>query len=160
MQKREKIKIVLMVVTVFLLLGSTYFLFSNKVSEQVPIQITENEAVEKVPVQENTETRPELVVDKNLATLEINGIKYQNKIEKNTSVYDFMNKIREKGGLDFKDKTYIGMGKFVEEINGIRGNGSEFWIYYVNGKKAQIGVSNYRINPGDVVSWKYEKDIN
>ena len=33
----------------------------------------------------------------------------------------------------------------------------EGWIYYVNGKEAAVGISNYKINPGDTVSWKYEK---
>lgn len=90
--------------------------------------------------------------------LEINGEQYSGQIESEVSVYDFMSKLRREGKINFKDKTYIGMGKFIEEINGIRGNGEKYWIYYVNGKKASIGVSNYKINSGDVVSWKYEKD--
>ncbi len=95
-----------------------------------------------------------------IAYLEINSVKYQGPIIKNMSVYDFMNQLQSEGKINFKDKTYIGMGKFIEELNGIRGNGDKFWIYYVNGKKAKIGVSNYKISPGDVVSWKYEKDMN
>src|SRR3989338_9106921 len=57
-----------------------------------------------------------------------------------------------------KDETYIGMGKLIEEINGSKNDGNKYWIYYVNGKKAQVGVSNYKIKAGDVVSWKYEKN--
>jgi hypothetical protein len=49
------------------------------------------------------------------------------------------------------------MGKFIESINGVVGNENDSWIYYVNGVEAKVGVSNYKINPGDVVSWKYEK---
>ena len=52
------------------------------------------------------------------------------------------------------------MGKFIETINGVKGNGDQNWIYYVNGQKAQVGVSNYKIKPGDVVSWKYEENKN
>ena len=47
------------------------------------------------------------------------------------------------------------MGKFIESINDLK-NGEKNWIYYVNGEKANIGVSNYKIKSGDVVSWKYE----
>ena len=50
------------------------------------------------------------------------------------------------------------MGKFIVAINGVKGNGDKNWIYYVNGKKAQTGVSNYKLKSGDVVSWKYEKN--
>jgi hypothetical protein len=91
-------------------------------------------------------------------TLEINDTKYESEIEKEISIYDFMSKLRNEGKIDFTEKNYIGMGKFIISINGTKGNGEQNWIYYVNGKKAQIGVSNYKINPGDVVSWKYEKN--
>ncbi|MFZ2072708.1 MAG: DUF4430 domain-containing protein [Minisyncoccia bacterium] len=92
-----------------------------------------------------------------IITLLINEAKYTTNISEETSVYDFMDKLRTEGKIDFKDKTYSGMGKFIEEINGIK-NGEKYWIYYVNNKKANIGVSNYKINEGDIVSWKYEKD--
>ncbi|MDE2399960.1 MAG: DUF4430 domain-containing protein [Patescibacteria group bacterium] len=91
------------------------------------------------------------------ADIEVNGVKYQTEISQNTSVYDFMDKLRTEGKINFEDKTYVGMGKFIESINGIKNTGDKSWIYYVNGKEAQIGVSNYKMNPGDVVSWKYEK---
>jgi len=96
----------------------------------------------------------------NLAFLEIDGKRLGTEIiAGKENVYDFMTKLQEEGKINFKDKTYSGMGKFIEEINGIK-NGDKYWIYYVNNKKANIGVSNYKIKPGDVVSWKYEENIN
>lgn len=155
MQKKEKIKIILTLAIILLLFSATYF-FSpgEKLIKEVSPPVEEMKAPETnllAQSEENAQTRE--------AILEINGNLYRAPIAENTSVYDFMNKLRNDGKINFKDKTYIGLGKFIEEINGIRGNGSEFWIYYVNGKKAQVGVSNYKINPGDVVSWKYEKEI-
>ena len=106
------------------------------------------------PAKQNT--NPSLI-DKTsgVAILEINDIKYQSEILGQTSVSDFMEKLKVEGKIDFKEKIYAGMGNFIDEINGIK-NGNKNWIYYVNGKKANIGISNYKINPGDVVSWKYE----
>lgn len=95
-----------------------------------------------------------------LAFLQINGAKLEAVIKEKESVYDFMLELEKEGKIKFKDKTYSGLGKMIEEIDGIKSNGDNFWIYYVNGEKAKIGVSNYKLNPGDVVSWKYEKDIN
>ena len=115
----------------------------------------------KIPPKQNTLDRQGLLNTKqvlpvkNVVTLEINGIKYENEISEEISVYDFMYNLRTKGEIDFKEKTYSGIGKFIEEINGIK-NGEKYWIYYVNGEKATIGVSNYKINEGDIVSWKYE----
>lgn len=98
--------------------------------------------------------------DDKKASLEINSAKYESAIKSQTNVYDFMQKLQNEGKINFKDKTYVGMGKFIEEINGVRSNGDKYWIYYVNGKKAEVGVSDYKLNPGDVVSWKYEKEVN
>jgi hypothetical protein len=66
-----------------------------------------------------------------------------------------MTQLQNENKITFQAKNYTGMGEFIEKINGVK-NGNKNWIYYVNGVKAEIGVSNYKINPGDVVSWKYE----
>ena len=68
-----------------------------------------------------------------------------------------MEKLQKTGEVAFKYKTYTGMGKFIEEINGIKNNINQNWIYYINNLKAQVGVSNYQIEKGDILSWKYEK---
>jgi len=90
--------------------------------------------------------------------VERNNIIFTNDIPGETSVYDFMDKLRSEGKINFTEKNYAGMGKFIETINGVKGNKDYNWIYYVNEKKAEIGVSNYKIKTGDVVSWKYEEN--
>ena len=87
----------------------------------------------------------------------ITELNYTDTVPGLISVYDFMSKLRSEGKIDFTEKNYIGMGKFIETINNVKGDGNRNWIYYVNGKKAIIGVSNYKINKGDIVSWKYEE---
>ncbi|MBU0998870.1 DUF4430 domain-containing protein [Patescibacteria group bacterium] len=87
----------------------------------------------------------------------INEVIFKNQIASPVSVYDFMSKLRDEGKINFTEKNYIGMGKFIVAINGVKGNGERNWIYYVNGTLAQVGVSDYKIKQGDIVSWKYEK---
>ncbi|OHA32104.1 MAG: hypothetical protein A3B08_02505 [Candidatus Taylorbacteria bacterium RIFCSPLOWO2_01_FULL_43_44] len=77
--------------------------------------------------------------------------------DKHIAVYDLMDALRTKKEITFTEKNYIGMGKFIDSINQLKNSGGENWIYYVNGVKATVGVSNYKLKPGDVVSWKYEK---
>ncbi len=84
-------------------------------------------------------------------------VTFRDDIPGKISVYDFMQKLQSEGKITFTEKNYIGMGEFINSINGIKNNGSQNWIYYVNGKEAQVGVSNYKIKSGDVISWKYEK---
>ena len=89
--------------------------------------------------------------------VEENNLVFINDIPGETSVYNFMDRLRSEGKITFTDKTYSGMGKFIEEINGLKNNGNQSWIYDVNEIEAQVGVSNYKINKGDIISWKYEK---
>ena len=118
----------------------------------------------KTPEKQNansaTESKPQAIIplDKTsgVVVLEIDGTKYEGKIREEMSVYDFMAQLQKEGKITFKEKTYSGMGKFIEEINGVKSNGTKYWIYYINGQKAEVGVSNYKINSGDIVSWKYE----
>lgn len=105
----------------------------------------------------NRQNTQQVLPVKGIIVLEINEEKYTTDISEEISIYDFMDKLRTEGKINFKEKTYSGMGKFIEEINGVK-NGDKYWIYYVNNKKANIGVSNYKINNGDIVSWKYEKN--
>ncbi len=92
--------------------------------------------------------------------LEINGVEYKGEIAGVESVYELMEKMQREGKISFTKKNYAGMGQFIETINGIKGGGGKSWIYYVNNKKASVGVSNYKIKEGDVVSWKLEKIFN
>ncbi len=93
---------------------------------------------------------------KNFVTLKINEQKIDSNIKEKESIAELMTQLQDEGKITFTEKNYAGMGKFIEEINGIKNNGDKNWIYYVNGKKAQIGISNYKLNPGDIVSWEYE----
>lgn len=104
---------------------------------------------------ENFRGESENVLPKN-TILEINDKKYESEITDSISIYDFMDKLRSEGQITFTEKNYTGMGKLIEEINGIKSDGKRFWIYYVNNVQGQVGVSDYKIKPGDVISWKYE----
>jgi hypothetical protein len=89
---------------------------------------------------------------------EKNNLEFIYKGSTEITVYDYMLQLENEGKMNFETKTYSGMGEFVETINDIK-NAEKNWIYYVNGQKATVGVSNYKINYGDIVSWKYEKDL-
>jgi len=83
-------------------------------------------------------------------------VSFEYKMEVPISVYDFMRSLKTEGKITFEEKNYPGMGIFIESLNGIKNNGDKNWIYYVNGVKAGVGISNYKLNAGDTVTWKYE----
>jgi hypothetical protein len=85
--------------------------------------------------------------------------KYEIEIKEGSTVYDAMKSIEsvKDNNFSFKTKEYPSLGIFVDGINGIMGKSGQYWIYYVNDKEASVSVSKYKINNGDVISWKYEK---
>jgi hypothetical protein len=139
MRKNEKIGIGVTVLIFLTFFGVSFFISNIKIKETSPPPNTINKTY--------------------VATiLEINGARYESEIIEKTSVYDFMDKLQKEGKINFIEKYYVGMGELIDSINGIKNNGNQNWIYYVNGKQAEVGVSNYKINKGDIVSWKYEKN--
>ena len=137
MRKKEKI-IISLAIFVPVLIWVIFFSISNIEPKEITNPISKTYGVNTI--------------------LDINGIGFEEEIKGSISVYDFMSKLRQEGKINFTEKNYIGMGKFIETIDGVKGNGDQNWIYYVNGKKALVGVSNYKIKSGDIVSWKYEKN--
>jgi len=84
---------------------------------------------------------------------------YELSILEGSSVYDVMVIARETTDFDFSGKKFSGLGFFVEEINGITGDTETemYWTFYINDAKSNVGVSEYILNEGDVIEWKYEK---
>lgn len=102
-----------------------------------------------------------ILYDSGKVFLEINDQVLEGGIKKqNETVASLMFNLKDENIIDFNYVTYVGLGVFINEINGIRSSNLQNWIYYVNGEKASVGVSNYKLKNGDVVTWKYEKLIN
>ena len=78
-----------------------------------------------------------------------------------STAFDVMNAVAAQAHpcYQFKYKTYSGMGAYITSICGVAPNheAKMYWMYYVNGKKANVGVSSYVPNQNDVITWKYEK---
>jgi len=78
-------------------------------------------------------------------------------INANISAFDLLQKVATDNNLELKYNDYGGdMGMFIESIDGVK-NRENFWQYWVNNKYAEIGVSNYYLQAGDIVEWKYTK---
>lgn len=91
-------------------------------------------------------------------TLSVLNQEYQHGIKEGDSVYDLMKNLEnnEDNIFTFKAKEYPSLGYFIEEINGIRGKTDSYWIYYINGEESSVGVSQYVLRDGDIISWKQE----
>ncbi len=126
-----------------------------------PIVLEENitKEVEVVKIEENKvpEEKKEQFIGINIS-LEVLGGKYQTKIKEGLTVLDAMNVLQseKENKFSFHTKDYSSLGSFVDEINGIKGTPGQYWLYYINNKKASLGVSKYVLKDGDNILWKQE----
>ncbi len=85
---------------------------------------------------------------------------YIRAISPTSTVYNLMQyaSADSRQPFSFKTKTFSGMGEFVEEINGLINNTQtgKYWIYYINGESAKMGISQQIVKPNDIITWKYE----
>lgn len=91
-------------------------------------------------------------------TLEVLGATHHADVPEHTSVYGLLTMLRDTDNITFETKPFGSLGYYVTSLNGISENpwGRKFWIYYINGAKAQVGISQYQLKPGDTISWKLE----
>lgn len=85
---------------------------------------------------------------------------YTVSLPKGSSAYDVMAKVQETSDFRFRGKEFPGLGFFIQEINGLEQSPrlAKYWIYYINGKKAEVGISAYTVNEHDIISWNYEDE--
>ena len=60
---------------------------------------------------------------------------------------------------NFEYKNYTGLGAFITSMCNVENNSSTYWMFYVNDQLANVGVSNYIVQPNDVIEMKY-MDVN
>ena len=94
------------------------------------------------------------------ATLRVADKTYLVSLPQDSSVHDLMVKAQETSDFQFKGREFPGLGFFVQELNGVAENPRQgtFWIYYINGEKAKVGISAYTVKADDIISWKYEDE--
>jgi len=51
----------------------------------------------------------------------------------------------------------LGLGSFIQEINGVENSSGAYWTFYVNGRYSTTGASQYVLSQGDTIEWKFEK---
>jgi hypothetical protein len=94
------------------------------------------------------------------ATLAVGEKTYQVSVPEGSSAYDLMVRAQETSDFQFKGREFPGLGFFVQELNGVAENPRQgmFWIYYINGEQAKVGISAYAVRADDIISWKYEHE--
>lgn len=91
-------------------------------------------------------------------TIIINNQTYPLNLPEKSTAYAAMVQLVADKKITVVFKEFSGLGYFVDEVDGVKtdGQSGKYWIYYLNGKPAQIGISNYILKNNDLITWKYE----
>lgn len=126
--------------------------------QNVDVQKTDNS--KQIPDNSYQITKQETISsDLVTTTYELKAVDYN--LTPTSTVYNLMQlaSADSRQPFSFETEDYGSMGLFINSINGLENNlqTGEYWIYYVNGESAKIGISNYIVKPEDVIQWRYEK---
>lgn len=86
----------------------------------------------------------------------INNLGNANGEEASMSAFGLLRKTAEKENFKIETEQYD-FGIFVKSIAGRESSAEKAWIYFVNGEAGNVAASEYKLNEGDVVEWKYIK---
>ena len=73
------------------------------------------------------------------------------------TVLDAMRAYQASGNFNFSGTESMGLGFFVESINGKANADGFYWFLYINGTSSNTGASQTKLTGGETVEWKYEK---
>ena len=147
-----KSKIIITILSLAVL-GCIFYIFQYKAEINNKINISDENILKEIVSPQKQE---EKIKDKEVATLIVRDKIYSGGINIGDTVYDLMKKLQEQkeNNFSFKYKEYPRLGIFVEEINGKRNEIGKYWIYSINNKEAQVGISNYKLKKEDIVKWE------
>ncbi|MBU2542625.1 DUF4430 domain-containing protein [Patescibacteria group bacterium] len=137
---------------------------SDNLTPDETIEIKNDNVVTSTLNNQKNEVTEPILDHQSPITLKIAGEEYSTEFKEGTTVFELMQTLTAMSikPFSFSGKDYgTGMGYFVTEINGTKNDpqAGKYWIYYINGESAKVGISNYIINKGDVIEWKYENSF-
>lgn len=147
---KQKQKILFLVGVIALIAIGFFYL---KPSTNVEINHQGDQEVAQEETQDPSEQEALIKV-----SLIIGDASYEASVPIASSALDVMQKVSEEQDFSFSGQD-SDFGFFVDEIDGVASSTStnEYWTFYVNDEMAQVGVSQFEVQNGDVIEWKYEK---
>lgn len=165
MFKNQKNIIIIIFLSAIVLASFFFDFYENKKKVDIDVikqEIFEEEIVVKEEpinqIKEHTNNISDISKKEINISLSVLDKNYIFVIEDGNTVYEAMKNLQnnKENNFSFEYKEYPSLGVFVEKINGVKGESGKYWIYYVNDKQAQVGVSKYVLKEGDIISWRQE----
>lgn len=123
-------------------------------NQENPIPPTPTQSLPPAPIQqEQSQEKPIEIKQVSLSIEEVGD--YQINWLENDTAWDIMKRATTKYHFSMTYKIYD-FGIFVMMIGEKKCEGNYYWSLYYNGGYSMVGVSDLKIQPNDLISWKYE----
>ena len=138
MKNLSKNWIAIAAIVIIVILGGYYAV--NNSSQQTD---TATETTSTEQVQNQVEVTIDYAGEEEKET-EVKAVKF----DEGDTAWDALQAAVEVDNIEYQD--YGGdLGIFVQSINDVKPAGNKFWLFKVNGKGADVGVSAYEVQDGD-----------
>lgn len=125
----------------------------TEIPEYQPQYVEVQNQVQAQPSSNTTTTQPAPTAKQTITvTLSAAGQSYSVEVRKNATVLEVL-QAAQSHGFQFKTEDFSGLGKKITEINGVRETTTQYWVYKINGKFAEKGISSQTINENDQIVW-------
>lgn len=113
--------------------------------------------IKKTVENNSTTSQPTVVAEQ--AKIQINDKIFEINFSQTTTLYQAMENLVKDKQISWQTKEFTGLGTFVDAIDGVQSDktAGKYWIYYINGQSAKIGISQYTLKSNDLINWKYAK---
>ncbi|HLC70043.1 MAG TPA: DUF4430 domain-containing protein [Patescibacteria group bacterium] len=116
-----------------------------------------------VPINPSSPIAPQIEINELVpepvgVKIQIGDAIYSIQVAENTTLYNAMEKLANQRKITWQTKEYGSLGRFVDSLNGITSDRirGKYWIFYINGETAKIGISSYILKNNDLIKWNYE----
>jgi hypothetical protein len=83
------------------------------------------------------------------------------KIDSSVSVYQLLSQMKQSGSsLQMMDTLYGDLGHLVIGFNGVKNERPKYWVYCMNGAKANRGVDDMMLKNGDQITWYFTSETS
>ncbi len=129
----------------------------NKTPSTSPAEKDLNSISQNTPApQDKSSKTEEVALSFNFGNDEVKNFTLQ--INGEESVYDLLTKLANQNQIKLETQE-SSLGILIQAIDGVKnGQDNKYWIYYINGQMANVGVKDQKVSPHDQIEFKFESN--
>ena len=146
MKKNHTKVIIIVSLSILLIVSLSPHFNSSKNYQKIDLKINPNSIISnkvETKIEAKVNSQANYLVENKSKNIEVSLMvldkTYSIEVPENSSVFDAMKKIEEESTKDnsfsFKYNEHLGLGAFINSIDGIDGEPGKYWIYYINNNK-------------------------